>query len=257
MAVTSGRDELLGSRRSTILLTAVFSFIAFLIYISPRKPSPTPLLESVTSPPANETPSIPYNFGQDHARDYEAFDGLSDEQCTSAFPDLYTDIDRAVEYWKAKAYTISANDVDISETRTGIRILIHQNELRILESVNAMQSDTSPERAEGTLHLLYRALQASIAAGEVLPTIEVGLSFRDEAELPDAHAEFATHSVWGFSHHVDKEWQRRVWLMPNFDFWFSPPTGSFSDAKRGAMQHDKPFAEKVRYCRVEVFLYVC
>jgi hypothetical protein len=232
MAVTGNREPLISWRRSCFVLLAIL-FLTFVVNSLPRT-------KSVASTPPS---SIKYKFG-DAKADLEGVDGLTDAQCDAQFPELYSDIDRAATYWKQTGHKITASDVDISEVKTCMRILIHNNELRILESKHAVDPmGSSPDRALGVLHLFQRALDASMAAGEELPTVELALNFEDASEPPEAAGD--THTFLAAARTIGKESHERIWLMPNFDFWYYKPTGSFSDAKRDAMQHDAPLASKI------------
>ncbi|KAK4495172.1 hypothetical protein PRZ48_013499 [Zasmidium cellare] len=170
----------------------------------------------------------------------EGIDGLTDAQCDAEFPDLYLDVDRAVKYWNDKGH-ITAPDVDISESRAAVKILIHEKKLRVLHSISAVSTKwTTPERTLAVLHMIQRVLDAATVQGEQLPTIEVALNFQDDADPVTG-----THSFWSFARALGKETHQNLWLMPNFDFWYYDPYGSFADAKWLAMQHDGAFASKI------------
>ncbi|KAK4636152.1 hypothetical protein CLAFUW4_00211 [Fulvia fulva] len=137
-------------------------------------------------------PSTGTGFDQD-----DEYDSLTDRQCAEVFPDLYHEVDRAVEYWKKKKrHTVSADDVEVSwrkwdEEPMGdgsggaMRILIVENELRILESEGMMGHWGHRGRAMGFLYLLQRSLHSAQAAGEKLPTIEAALIAEDIVNPPD------------------------------------------------------------------------
>lgn len=234
MTVTGNREPLISWRRLCFFLGALL-FLVVVINSLPRTRQDN--LE--TSGPA----ALAYNFGNASA-DNEVVDGLTDRQCTETFPELYQDIDRAVAHWKRIGHTINAADVDITDAKTCMRILIHRNELRILESKHAVDPmGSSPDRALGVLHLFQRALDASMAAGEELPTVEIALNFEDDADQLGSAGD--TKTFFAAARTLGKESHERIWLMPNFDFWYYKPTGSFSDAKRDAMQHDGAFANKI------------
>jgi hypothetical protein len=233
MAVQGNREPLISWRRSCFVLLAIL-FLTFVVNSLPR---------TRTSTPSSSPSTIEYKFGDVEA-DNEGVDGLTDAQCDAQFPELYTDIDRAATYWKHIGHKITASDVDISQVKTCMRILIHNNELRILESKHAVDPmGSSPDRALGVLHLFQRALDASMAAGEQLPTVELALNFEDASETPETPGD--THTFLAAARTIGKESHERIWLMPNFDFWYYKPTGSFSDAKRDAMQHDDHFRSKI------------
>ncbi|KAF7188063.1 hypothetical protein HII31_10635 [Pseudocercospora fuligena] len=175
-------------------------------------------------------------------------DTLTEAQCTSEFPDLYRDIERAVAYWKNRQHTITAEDVDIAwrnQSNNGggaMRILIHNQELRILESMDTISPVGYRGRAFGILGLLQRAVDSAIAGGEVLPTVEAALLFEDISNPP---TDDGTHSFWTWSSLKDHDPHKRLWLIPNFDFWYSSPQGSYEAARMHAMKNDAPFAHKI------------
>lgn len=196
---------------------------------------------------------------------------LTTEQCLNHFPDLYYEIDRAVHLWKAKNHTISEADVDISWQATGpfdggaLKILIHENQLRVLESINAMADSAYQERGLGILQLLLRALDSATAVGEILPTIEAAIVLQDISYPP---TEDGTHSFWTWARptrdvhfnrtnvwqgqelHYERFWKdetfRRVWLVPNFDLWATGSIGEFEESRRLARGFDRPsIADKI------------
>lgn len=196
---------------------------------------------------------------------------LTTEQCLNHFPDLYYEIDRAVHLWKAKNHTISEADVDISWQATGpfdggaLKILIHENQLRVLESINAMADTAYQERGLGILQLLLRALESATAVGEILPTIEAAIVLQDISYPP---TEDGTHSFWTWARpvrdvhfnrtnvwqgqelHYERFWKdetfRRVWLVPNFDLWATGSIGEFEESRRLARGFDRPsIADKI------------
>ncbi|KAL9529575.1 hypothetical protein SMMN14_06382 [Sphaerulina musiva] len=196
---------------------------------------------------------------------------LTTEQCLNHFPDLYYEIDRAVHLWKSKNHTISEADVDISWQATGpfdggaLKILIHENQLRVLESINAMADSAYQERGLGILQLLLRALESATAAGEILPTIEAAIVLQDISYPP---TEDGTHSFWTWARplrdvhfnrtnvwqgqelHYERFWKdetfRRVWLVPNFDLWATGSIGEFEESRRLAREFDRPsIADKI------------
>ncbi|SMR51661.1 unnamed protein product [Zymoseptoria tritici ST99CH_3D1] len=188
--------------------------------------------------------------------------------CLTSFPSLYHEIDRSIHLWKTtKNHTLTPTDASISWHPTGpldggaLRILIHNNHLRILESRNAVRDPVFRERALGVLHLLHRALQST---DEVLPTIETAIVLQDISYPP---TEDGTHSFWTFARpyrdvhfnrtaesegeilryerYLSAETFARVWVIPNFDFWATASIGKFDDMRQRAREHDWPFEEKI------------
>lgn len=213
----------------------------------------------------------PFHLKQQQQQHHRTTNSLTTEQCLNHFPDLYYEIDRAVHLWKAKNHTISEADVDISWQATGpfdggaLKILIHKNQLRVLESINAMADTAYQERGLGILQLLLRALDSATAAGEILPTIEAAIVLQDISYPP---TEDGTHSFWTWARplrdvhfnrtnvwqgqelHYERFWKdetfRRVWLVPNFDLWATGSMGSFEESSRLARKFDRPsIADKI------------
>ncbi|KAH9832744.1 DUF821 domain-containing protein [Teratosphaeria destructans] len=180
-------------------------------------------------------------------------DGLTAEQCLGIFPDLYHPIDKAIEHWKTRRHVISREDIDVTyrvtslpvpERGAAMRILIHDNELRVLESLDPTCNFQSiRERAVGTLFNIQAALQSATAGGETLPTIEAALVFLDQTHYPD---EPSTRSTWAMAANTGDQTHQRHWLMPSFDFRYSFESGPYySDARRRAMEHDVPWTSKI------------
>ena len=55
-----------------------------------------------------------------------------------------------------------------------------------------------------------------------------------------------THSIWAFTRKLKDRDQDRLWLMPDFNFFASPPIGStWFDMQRRARIHDSPLMDKI------------
>lgn len=234
------KEALLSWRRICYLLIALL-LVIFLFNALPSNTFDAIISQQLPHPSPKH---LQYHFG-DPSADNEAIDGLTDAQCSDAFPALFTEIERAVTYWKQeKKHSITSDDIATPSHVAALRVLIHENEMRVLSSQYAVDKmKASPDRALGVVYLLQRALESALAAGERLPTIEMSLNLRDDAEPGTEGSD--THSYWAFARTIANEAHQRLWLMPNFDFWFYRPTGSFADAKRHAMQLDAPFASKI------------
>lgn len=234
MSMSGDRSSLFTWRRLCILQFGLLLTI-FVFNILPRTSfdSVRPLPLGTATKASHET-----------ITDYDTQDSLDEEECLSHFPEQAFEIERALNYWQGNNHIISADDLTVNPDGAGMRIIIHENEMRILESRHAVDPImSSPDRALGVLHLFQRALDTAMALGERLPTVEINFNFRDDAEPPNAPGN--THSYWSFARTIGNPSHDRAWLMPNFDFWFYGPTGSFGDAKRKAMQHDAPYSNKI------------
>ncbi|KAF2160418.1 hypothetical protein M409DRAFT_70385 [Zasmidium cellare ATCC 36951] len=173
--------------------------------------------------------------------DYEV---LFAAECTANFPDLYYEIDRAVKYWHDRKHTITAEDVDISwRNDAAVRILIHENELRILETKGTFDNQGYRMRTLSVLSMLQEALLSASAGGERLPTIEAAIVVDDMSLLSGGPDD--TRSIWTFTSNIHDESHRRHWLIPDFSMYSARGTGSWRDMRRRAMEFDAPFSEKL------------
>lgn len=176
------------------------------------------------------------------SQDDESIDGLTAAQCSKQFPKLYHEVDRAVDFWKGKQHLISANDINTSyvkEREGAVRILIHDNELRIVDSHMAQDWHFNT-RTIGILSLIQRALDSAIAGGEKLPTIETSIVFPDTIAMPQE----GTHTVWTVGRKLDNRIHDRYWLIPNYDFWYDAPT-AYRETRRRMIEYDNAFTKKI------------
>ncbi|CAK3778512.1 Hypothetical predicted protein [Lecanosticta acicola] len=166
------------------------------------------------------------------------------DRCETEFPDLYLPIDKTVSYWKDRGHTINSKDMDISWRPDGaIRILIHQNELRVLQTKGVLTRRDYHIRAVSILSMIQRALESATRAGEILPTIEVPLIMDDRSGLK-GHPE-ATNTAWAWASNSENANHERQWLMPDFNFYSSPSSGSYAEQLRMAEQMDSDFEDKI------------
>jgi hypothetical protein len=175
----------------------------------------------------------------------DTVDALTAAQCGSEFPDLYHEVDRAVAHWRARGHTIDEADTSTAWRHDGaFKILIHDNELRILETKGVFGGGGGYQmRSLSVLHMLQQALWSASVAGESLPTIEATVVVDDMSLLPNGHGD--THSIWTFTSHLPNRDHDRHWLIPDFAFYSAPATGSFREARRRATAHDAPVADKL------------
>lgn len=171
---------------------------------------------------------------------------FSTQQCTDEFPELYYEVDRAVAYWKDRHHTISEDDVDISWRRDGAaRVLIHENELRILETKGTWVGNGYKVRMLSVFNQIQQALWSASAAGEQLPTIEAAIVVDDMSLLGMDKPRNDSHSVWTFTSNVHDKNHKRHWLIPDFNFWSSKGTGAFEDMRYRAKLYDTDFIHKI------------
>lgn len=133
--------------------------------------------------PLKQPHSDPWSF--DTERDARNI-GLSWAQCDAAFPDLYFEVDRAVSVWQKREHTISQDDIEISWRRdAAFQVLIHDNQLRILQTKNTWQNDGYRKRTLYVLSQLHRALLGAAAAGEAVPNVEFAVTVDDISLIPN------------------------------------------------------------------------
>ncbi|GAB7354450.1 hypothetical protein MBLNU459_g4936t1 [Dothideomycetes sp. NU459] len=152
-----------------------------------------------------------------HERDLRNY-GLSDAQCSSAFPFLYKEIDRAVAHRTHDKVRIE--EVDTAWRGDGIvRAMIWENQLYIIENRGVWDGNHRP-RSIGTLHSLHRAISAYPGH---LPNIEFTITDHDSANLGDKE-----HTTWAYARLPEQE---HLWLMPDFGLWAWPDVGLRSYAE--------------------------
>lgn len=170
---------------------------------------------------------------------------LTTAQCDAAFPDLYHDIDRAVAHRKDRQLPITPEDVSISwRNDAAFRGLIHENQLRILETRGAIGNDGYRRRSLSMLSQINRAVAGATAAGEKLPTIEFAVTVDDMALIPNGED---THAIWSYARRIIDHDQDRIWLVPDFDFWSWGQSGgaSYTEMRARAAQRESFLVEKI------------
>ncbi|GIZ43286.1 hypothetical protein CKM354_000651800 [Cercospora kikuchii] len=192
------------------------------------------------SPPVTQTWS--FNSTRD-ARNH----ALSPSECSVAFPQLYHELDRSVKYWQSRDHKISPQDTNVSWTgKGGLRALIYENELRILETKDThhYKDRHDARRVIFTLSQIHRALLGATARGETIPNIEFAIAVNDHVELPDGESD--TRTAWTFDRRISSPKDERMWLMPDFNFWaWNPIHNAYQDARRRAASHDSPIEQKI------------
>jgi hypothetical protein len=154
----------------------------------------------------------------------EIADSLTERQCSDEFPRLYFEVDRATAYWRARGHQISAGDLDVSwrselkfpSEGGALRVLIHDNELRVVESRMSHGNPAFRARGISLLSLLNSAVKSATAGGEKLPTIEAAIVLEDIVDYPTPDG---THSLWTWTSNMSDPTHDRHWLIPNFDFF--------------------------------------
>lgn len=207
---------------------------------TPVEATPSVDKESVTEqhlePTAQPTaPSWTYEYERDRNNH-----GLSTEQCDSAFPELYNEIDRAVEHWKDRKITPASIELPRGNDG-GVRILIHDQQLRII-STKGLQREDFRHRIIAVLQQLLRALTAAEAADEPIPDTEFTIIVDDKPILHPG----PSSPLWGFTRSYANPRHDDIWLIPDFHFFGAPPEAEgFRDMQKKSRQHDGPLIKKI------------
>ena len=145
-----------------------------------------------------------YQYGRDDRNE-----GLTDSQCTVAFPGLFEDVDRASKHWQGDG-NFTSSDLDSIRLVYGMaRAMIHNGELYVIESKS--KGEDHRRKIMATLSAMHRSLAAS-PDRRALPNVEFIFSVEDKASdvvgrgLP----------IWVFARKAPEE---SLWLMPDFGFW--------------------------------------
>ncbi|TKX22774.1 hypothetical protein C1H76_4808 [Elsinoe australis] len=190
------------------------------ISTSSSSSSPQELTTSHPLPAPNTTLPWTYTPSQ-HAHRLT----LSQSQCHSSFPHLFTEIHRATSHHHTTPIPLSALD----PTWRGdgiIRALLHNQQLYILDARGVTDRNHRP-RQLATLHALHRAV---VSSPEDLPDIEFTITDHDSPDLGVAEGEKG-HTTWAYSRLPEQE---ELWLMPDFGFWGWPDVNlrSYGEVRR-------------------------
>ena len=160
----------------------------------------------VASTPSLLSPSSgwTYHYGRD-SRDL----ALDQDQCAAAFPGLYEDIHRAVQYWHQSDNITSTMLQDIPLRNGMARAMVFDGDLYVIE-VHA-RGDDHKRKIIATLSSMFRALLTS-SHPHSIPDVEFVFSIEDKVEdVVDRR-----QPIWALAR---KASEQAVWLMPDFGFW--------------------------------------
>ncbi|KAL4758506.1 DUF821 domain protein [Aspergillus foveolatus] len=173
--------------------------------------------------------------------------GLSESECLSAFPKLFTELERTAEFWASNG-GITYEDVDDIARGGGIdgngnglvRAAIKDGELYIIEYGPQPYTFT---RGKATLHSLHRAL-SSYPDRHSLPDIEFVLTTDDFS----TRTSIRPSPIWSYTKRQEDE-DAAIWLMPDFGYWSWPEVetvGEYKDVRRRifAMEEGLAFSDK-------------
>ena len=228
------------------VLTAVLFSIVLAQQIS-RRWSPTP--EAIEHPetervrksqPEIEPQTIPVltttsGWTYEWRRDRNNY-ALSSDQCYSAFPELYFEIDRAIGHWSGRE--ISSETIELWEgNEAGVRVLLHDQKLRVVHS-RGMERNDFRFRIFAMLYQLERAIASVEGGSGTFPDTEFTIAVDDWPHLPTTD----NQTVWAVTRALDKPDNDAVWVIPDFTFWAAPH--SYEDEQTAARDHDCPVREK-------------
>ncbi|KAL2062734.1 hypothetical protein VTL71DRAFT_5806 [Oculimacula yallundae] len=154
---------------------------------------------------------------------------MGESQCMLAFPNLYHEIDRAVEDRKSNHVTLKEID-DMPHGNGYLRVMIYDQQIYLINASSGINS-----RGEASLSALHRAV---LTSPEPLPNIEFTMMVDDLAE--------SANPRWTYSR---KKSMTSLWLMPDFGYWSwpEPKIGAYSEVQMKAEQMDAkvPWMQKI------------
>ncbi|OGE50788.1 hypothetical protein PENARI_c015G02214 [Penicillium arizonense] len=147
--------------------------------------------------------------------------GLSEDQCRTAFPKLYNELDKSSALRADRHFTYKEFDSRTVDDGM-VRGIIDRGELYIVDYAPMPATAT---RARATLNSLYRALTA-FPDRHLLPSIEFTFTTEDFAGDPNGSG-----PVWAYS---KRDSDVSVWLMPDFGYWAWPEVqiGPYHEVRR-------------------------
>lgn len=173
----------------------------------------------------------------DAVRDGDDY-GLSDRQCSAAFPKLYADIDEMVS--RRELNHVAKADFDSVEgdhVGSSIRAMIHRGELYIISDDGLADYQS---RGFATLHAINRALMAYTDRAQ-LPNCEFRIYVGDMAQGDD--------TLWVYTKPVESDTEN-LWLMPDFGMydWPEAMIGSYIKSRRDmrVIEEEVPWEKKTQ-----------
>lgn len=170
--------------------------------------------------------------------------GLSEDQCSVAFPGLFEDVERGARYWKDNG-NIPKSRLDEVDLQPGMtRAMIYKGDLYIVSS--SSKGEDHRRKTLATLSAMHRAL-AAMPLRRTAPDIEFIFSVEDKA----SDVVGVGYPIWVFAR---KPSEASLFLMPDFGFWAwdnmingqNNEIGSYDDVVEKVKQVEQgvTFAEK-------------
>ncbi|EME42839.1 hypothetical protein DOTSEDRAFT_44943 [Dothistroma septosporum NZE10] len=188
-----------------------------------------------------ETGLWTYDFARDAANV-----GLTDSQCSSAFPGLFEDVHQGVAFWK-KNDLIPALALDTIKLQDGMtRALIYEGNLYILATKS--RAEDHRRKMIAVLSAMHRALSAAQDKHSV-PNIEFVFSIEDKAsDVTGSNIQ----PLWVLAR---KATEHSFFLIPDFGLWAwdniikggNHEIGPYDEVVEKALEVEKsnPFADKI------------
>ncbi|EYE98592.1 uncharacterized protein EURHEDRAFT_374660 [Aspergillus ruber CBS 135680] len=182
------------------------------------------------------TPST--NWRYQYERD-AGDEGLDRGQCRTAFPGLFEDVFRAVNYWRYHG-NLATEDLDRINLQPGMaRASIYRGELY----VNAARAKGEDHRQK--ILAVLSAIHRALVADRDRRSRDISFVFSVEDKVEDVTS--SEYPVWVFSRAATEE---AVWLMPDFGYWAwdnpQNPIGPFDQVVEHIQEVDVPWPEKKR-----------
>ena len=221
-----------------LFLTFLFLVIAALLSFHPTVGQlPRKVINNHPISSHDRTDSASWTF--DPTRDAENY-GLSDAQCSSAFPKLYTSIHEMVARHSSNPIKQKHLDAELTGNAAvtlPVKVMIFEGELFVTDDEG--MTDFYGTRLFATLESIHRALVAFPDRAQ-LPNCEFIISWGDQP----AHGA----PLWGYTKKDTPDYYD-TWLMPDFGFfsWPEPKTGAYTEVRRAMekLETDLPFGKKI------------
>lgn len=179
-------------------------------------------------------------WSYDWARDHDNLN-LNVEQCDAAFPELYDEVDRAVQYWGESGRKITSESIElVGGNDGGVRGLIAGQQLRIIQTRGLGRKDFR-HRIIAVLQQIQTALNAAQSAGQPLPDVEFTVVVDDKPVVGEK-----PRALWGFTRAFANPRHDNVWVIPDFHFFGAPPEAEgWSLQQSKSREHDGPLDQKI------------
>ncbi|GAB7337448.1 hypothetical protein MBLNU457_g2787t1 [Dothideomycetes sp. NU457] len=178
---------------------------------------------------------------------------LTPSQCDAAFPDLYYEIDRSVDYWRARGGVQKA-DLSISFAQYGaLRARIRKKQLYILEAKNFIVDPKKWGLKERGLATLHQIQQAAMLVDD-LPDMEFSVVTADQTfdNAVVTEGEGIPHAaIWSYTRQVNNESHDPFWVVPDFNFWaWGAIGGTYGDFRREVMSPERDLPIHLRIPKI-------